>query len=310
MPGSGFFDSRQYNRRPALSYNAGMAIVSGNQALLRQLSENSERYRDPLTVVDWGALSTDEDWLPEEAISLSGLPEFTDIPVDIRRRLSQYEFINTLFAGLWLERLFMQRLAARLGSDLPDSVREYFLHEIREESGHSLMFLKTLRLSGLVVDHNAWRAPRLADWLARFAPSRGTLFWAATVIAEDVPDKFNRYIRHADGINLGVRQIASVHSVDEARHIAAARSHLEQAAAALSPVARRVLTPVLRILLKKYVSAFYQTPVRFYELAGLTHGDWWRRRAAACPYRRQFVAERLAPTYRVLSECGFDIETR
>jgi hypothetical protein len=287
-----------------------MSFVSGNQALLRQLSANSERYRDPLALVDWGALSIDEDWLPPEAVSLSGLPDFLSIPSDIRRRLSQYEFINTLFAGLWLERLFMQRLASRLGGDLPDSVREYFLHEIREESGHSLMFLKVIRQSGLVVDRRAWRAPRLADWLARYAPARGTLFWAATVIAEDLPDKFNRHIRHAEGINAAVRQIVSVHSVDEARHIAAARSHLEQAAVELSPVARRVLTPLLRILLKKYVAVFYQTPVRFYELAGLTHGDWWRRRAAACPLRRQFVAERLAPTYRVLSECGFNLDAR
>lgn len=287
-----------------------MTIAPVNQALLRQLSTNSERYRDPLALVDWSALSTADDWLPAEALSLSGLPEFAGIPADIRRRLSQYEFINTLFAGLWLERLFMQRLAGRLGSDLPDSVREYFLHEIREESGHSLMFLKAMRLSGLEVDRAAWRAPRLADWLARFAPARGTLFWAATVIAEDVPDKFNRYVRQAEGINAAVRQIASVHSVDEARHIAAARSHLEQAATALSPAARRALTPLLRFLLKKYLAVFYQTPVRFYELAGLTHGDWWRRRAAACPRRRQFVAERLAPTYRVLSECGFDLEVR
>src|SRR5690606_27391246 len=115
-------------------------MQNADHALLRQLSENSQRYRDPLAAVDWARLDADSFWLPEPALSLHGLAAYEDLALDVRRRLSQYEFINVMHAGLWLERVFMQRLSRRLSARLPRAEYQYFLHEMREEAGHSLMF--------------------------------------------------------------------------------------------------------------------------------------------------------------------------
>ena len=283
-------------------------MQNADHALLRQLSENSMRYRDPVAAVEWTQLDTASFWLPEPALSLYGLPEFDTLALDVRRRLSQYEFINVMHAGLWLERVFMRRLSQRLSSPLPRAAYEYFLHEMREEAGHSLMFLRAIETGGLEVPAAAWQPPRVADWLARKAPARGALFWAATVIAEDVPDKFNRYLRTAVGINPAVREICTVHCIDEARHIAAARAQLETALLKLPRTAVRLINPVVRLLFRQYAQVFYVPPAPFYELSGLTHGERWRRLARGNAVHHAFITERLAPTIRMLEGYGFRLQ--
>lgn len=280
---------------------------TADHALLRQLSENSRRYRDPVATIDWEQLDAGSSWLPQPALSLYGLPEFDTLAQDVQRRLSQYEFINVMHAGLWLERVFMQRISQRLAPELARVVYEYFLHEMREEAGHSLMFLHAIERSGLEVPPGAWQPPRLADWLARKAPAGGALFWVATVIAEDVPDKFNRYMRSSPGVNPAVREICSVHCVDEARHIAAARIQLEIALLRLPHAAVRLLNPLVRMLLRQYTAVFYTPPARFYELAGLTHGERWHRLARGNAAHTEFIREQLAPTVRMLESYGFSL---
>ena len=274
--------------------------------LLKQLSANSGPYRDPLATVEWARLDTAGYWLPEPALSLYGLPEYDGLPAETRRRMSQYEFINIMHTGLWLERVFLQRLSRTLSGALARAEYEYFLHELREETGHSLMFLKVIEKSALSVPEGAWRAPRIADWMARHAPSTSALFWLAVVIGEDVPDKFNRYVRsEAAAINPAVAQICTLHIVDEARHIAAARVRFEAAIDRGAWRNRLLLTPLVNLLLRQLVERFYLPPARFYELAGLAHGNWWRRMAAANPVHRSFVAQRVAPTLRMLEGYGF-----
>lgn len=280
---------------------------NADHALLRQLSENSRRYRDPVAAIDWTRLDAASFWLPEPALSLYGLPEYNALSLDVRRRLSQYEFINVMHAGLWLERVFMQRVSRRLAPELAGAAYEYYLHEMREEAGHSLMFLQAIELSGLEVPAGAWRPPRLADWLARRAPAGGALFWAATVIAEDVPDKFNRHLRSSPDVNPVVREICTLHCVDEARHIAAARAQLGTALLRLPHAAVRLLNPLVRLLFRQYTRIFYTPPAQFYDLAGLTHGERWRRLALGNTVHAEFARERLAPTVRMLESYGFDL---
>jgi len=133
-------------------------MQNADLALLRQLSGNSGPYRDPLAAIDWSRLDVTSFWLPEPALSLYGLPEYDTLAVDVRQRMSQYEFINVIHTGLWLESVFVQRVSRRLDATLPRAEYEYFLHELREEAGHSLMFLKAIEASGLALAPGAWRA--------------------------------------------------------------------------------------------------------------------------------------------------------
>jgi hypothetical protein len=280
-------------------------------ALLRQLSENSAPYRDPLAGINWSQLSMQGYWLPESALSVYGLPDFDALAPAVRQKLSQYEFANVMHCGLWLEGVFLQRMSRRVRPGMPRAEHEYLLHELREEAGHSLMFLRAIEAGGLAIPEGSWRAPWVAHALARRAPASGGLFWLAMLIGEDVPDKFNRYVRsHPDGVNPAVRQICTLHVLDEARHISLAGHNLESALAGAGAGRRRILSVAARLLLRQLAHAFYFPPARFYELAGLTPGSHWRAAALRNPARNRFVAERLAPTARVLESYGLEINRR
>lgn len=279
-----------------------------DSALLRHLSESSARYRDPVTRVDWSQLDAGGWWLPEAALSLHGLDGFEAMPPAARQKLSRYEFVNLMHCGLWLEALFLRRVSGRLWPGMPREEHEYLLHELREEAGHSLMFLRAIRAGGLELPLDGWRAPRIASALGRHAPAGGSLFWLAMLIGEDVSDKFNRYVRaQPEGVNPAALQICTLHVVDEARHIASARRCLELALAGAGRARRRLLSFAARLLLWQMARAFYYPPACFYELAGLARGDHWRRAALRSPVRRRFVAERLAPTVRALESYGLAV---
>jgi para-aminobenzoate N-oxygenase AurF len=237
------------------------------------------------------------------------LPEFATLDAHVRRRLSQYEFINLVLCGLWLESIFIDRLGSALAGGLSAAERTYLLHEIREEAGHSLMFLKLIGASGLSLPERAWRRPRFIDTAGRWLPVTGPLFWLAAAVGEDISDKFNRYLRHDGGgqINPLIRQMCTLHIVDEARHVAYSREQIEIHLARAGTLRRRWLNLALNSLLRQFALRFYCPPAEFYELAGLRRGAWWRHAAHADPQRREFVRARMAPTARMLEHYGFRV---
>lgn len=278
-------------------------------SLLEQLSTNSSPYHDPLLRLNWDALDTAAYWLPPAAISLHGTREYDALPEATRIRLSQYEFTGFIQAGLWLEAIFIERLSRNLKHTQSAQELAYYLHEIREESGHSLMFLKLMEKGGLRLP-GVWRnRPRMADFLGRHAPINTTLFWLAVTIGEEVPDKLNRYIRiHGEtGVDPLIRQMCTLHVIDEARHIAHARSALDQSLARTSTLHKKLLTPVINLLIHQFVTTFYLPQTDVYELAGLNSGHQWREIARRSPARREFIQKCLNPSLNLLRGYGFAV---
>ena len=275
---------------------------------LKHLSVNSAQYRDPLTQLPWHALSLDDFWLPPSALSLVGVPEFERQSQAVQRRLSQFEFVNFIQAGLWLEGIFVARLSHALHKTKSSAEYTYNLHEIREEAGHSLMFLKLMEQSGLNLPQGCFVRPWLADFLGRHAPTGSTLFWLALVIGEEIPDRLNRYVRtHDTTINPLIAKMCRLHIIDEARHIAHSRHHLEHHLVSLPALQRAFLTPIVRSLLRQFVRTFYLPHAAVYELAGLSPGYTWRKLARYNPARKDFIAQCVRPTLHLLERHGFDI---
>lgn len=276
---------------------------------LKQLSVNSAQYRDPLKNLPWPELSLDECWLPPAALSLVGLAEFERQPEAVRRRLSQYEFVNFIQAGLWLEGIFIERLSKALRHTASHAEYAYNLHQIREEAGHSLMFLKLMEHSGLYLPQNCFQRPWLADFLGRHASTRSTLFWLAVVMGEEIPDRLNRYVRiNGSGVNPLIQQMCRLHVIDEARHIARSRHTLEQKLRSKSTLTRALLAPLVRRLFVQFVRAFYLPSPIVYELAGMSPGQHWRECARRNPARQEFVAHCIGPTLHLLGQHGFKVD--
>ncbi|MDA8384350.1 MAG: diiron oxygenase [Betaproteobacteria bacterium] len=277
--------------------------------LLDHLNRRSVPYADPLTTLHWPSLSLGDYWLPPHAISLHGIEEFEAMPEATRKRLSQFEFAGFIQAGLWLEALFMERLSQGLRNTVSAPEHAYRLHEIREEAGHSLMFLQFLQECGLALPRNETRRSRAADLIGRHAPINGPLFWLAVVIGEELPNRLNRQLRRngTAHVNPVIIQMCTLHSTDEARHIAHARDALARRLENAGHCQRRVLAMLATTLLRQSVRIFYVPPAWAYERAGLASGIDWQRRARNNPARQAFVAQCVKPTLSFLSEHGLRI---
>ena len=272
-----------------------------------QLSRHSTPYRDPVARINWEQLSPHAFWLPEQAVSLHGIEEYDGLPLAARQKLSHHEFARFLSAGIWLESLFIQRLA-RAALKGPRATRIYQLHELREEAGHSLMFLEFFERAGLDGPVTDAGFDRWLTLLGRRLPFGSTLFWSAILLGEDVPDRLNRYVRlHAQGVCPVAVELCALHSTDEARHIAYGQEVLRHRLDRAGFMARRALALALGTMLRRFVTTFYYPPQDLYMRAGLPPGPW-AARAAAHPARRQFVAHCLGPTITRLRGLGLAVD--
>lgn len=281
-------------------------------SLVRQLSRNSSPYHDPVARIHWDALSREHYWLPPEALSLHGVPAFMALDEHDRRRLSQYEFLNFIDAGLWLEGIFMERIARAMAQVDGDRAElKYRLHELREEAGHSLMFLELIERSGLSPPPPVRTGRWFADLYGRRAPIESLGFWLTVVMGEEVPDRLNRYLRrHPAGVCPVILEIATSHVIDEARHIAYARETVEARLRSAGAWRRALLRSLLRPVLRQFVDAFYFPRAALYESAGLTPGRHWQRLARANPRRHQFIDQCLNPTLAMFRRRGLDLRWR
>jgi hypothetical protein len=271
------------------------------------------RYEDPLARIDWRAVDRDCWWLPPSLLSLAGVPEFERLPVGTRQLLSHLEYVHLLEAGLWLESQFMARLArlAHRSDDVARRVR--FLHEVREEAGHSLMFVELLHRSGYGVQSEGGAVMRVLDILGRLLPSRSALFWAMVVVGEELPDRLNRRLRRGvedATLSAVVYRIANIHTRDEAMHSAYAREQCRRTTGDCPAWQRVLLAPLLSVAIDWYARYVYFPSAATYQRAGLAPGRLWRARALANPCRRAQVADMLRPTIEFLHRSGWRVSSR
>ncbi|MDP2827469.1 MAG: diiron oxygenase [Sulfuricellaceae bacterium] len=262
-----------------------------------------EAYRDPLQTFDWGALSQDDYWLPPERLSLHGAVGFDALPEKQRKRLSHLEFLNFIDTGLWLEAIFIERLGSQLKRTPDPASYARLLQEIREEAGHSLMFLRLMEETGLRLPQ-AGRTHSLLDFLGHRAPTSSALFWLAVVVGEEIPDQLNHAICQARAVNVTIWEMAALHMRDEAHHISHARHVLANKLASVGNLQKRFLGRLAGVLIRYLLDRCYLPSPQIYELAGLGSGEAWRERARNNPHRLEWVAHCVGPTIGFLEQHG------
>jgi len=271
-----------------------------------QLSRNSIPYQDPLTEIDWQNIDLDKFWLPENALTLYGLTEYQHLPLAQKKRLSHYEFLHFIHGALWLESLFIERIARSLKNSCHDLATQiYHLHELREEAGHSLMFLELIKRTQLTAPPPTLYRWNLANVVALYAPFESSLFWLAVLIGEQVPDEMNRLIRRSDTQTCHViRQITTHHVLDEARHIAHAQAMLANKIATTSAWQKKCLSLLAKPIFSQFVQAFYSPPPTLYQLAGLPPQINWPYLARTNLHRKNFIRQCVSTPLKTLIKNG------
>ena len=273
------------------------AQVPDKDVIIEWREHASHRYRDPLPLIPWATLDPNRPWLPERLVSLHGLSEYAALSAAQRLRLSQVEFVASAELGLWLESLFLSRFtrdALRSLDANPETYRAQ-LQELREEAGHSLMFLELMRRSGIPRLTPVRERPRLAALFARTIPVRSPLFWAAVFVGEAVPNAFNRILLADRTLPEAVRSIAALHTGDEDRHVAYAYERLAGGLAHTSRIMRAAYVPVLSLLIRQFVATCFYPPASVYAAAGIPDGPRMAHAARASGARAALVDECLTP---------------
>jgi len=271
-----------------------------------QLSRNSIPYQDPLAEIDWQNIDHDKFWLPENALTIYGLAEYQNLSLAQKKHLSHYEFLYFVHGALWLESLFIERIARSLKSSRHDFATQiYHLHELREEAGHSLMFLELIKRSELKIPTTTLYRWNLANFVALYAPFESSLFWLAVLIGEQVPDEMNRLIRRSDTqICSIIRQITTHHVLDEARHIAHAQAMLANKIATVPVWQRKCLQLLSKRIFSQFVQAFYYPPPSLYQLAGLPQQINWPHLARTNIHRKNFIRQCISTPIKTLNQNG------
>ncbi len=280
---------------------------------MRSVETPVGHYQDPLIRIDWQGVDRACWWLPPGALSLAGIPEFEALPLELQRRVSHYEYAHLLEAGLWLEAMFVERLVRLAARSHQPERRARYLQEIREEAGHSLMFVELMRRSDIAMPAARRWSMRVAEALGRWVPSRSALFWAMVVIGEELPDRLNQRLRQGiEEVTLSavVYRVAQIHSREEANHAAYARLRCEEASARLRGWQRALLSPVLSCILDVFARYLYFPPASTYRCAGLVPGKTWRARALRNSLRRSQAGAMLRPTLEFLRGAGWRVSSR
>ena len=283
-----------------------MNLSSAKSAeLLEQLTQH-HIYQDPVKRVNWLRLHLDDFWLPEEALSLYGLSEFMVLPAAQRKALSQFEYLHLMEANIWLQSLFMERLSRSAAYARKNiALLRYHLSELREEAGHSLVFAEIIQRSGLPRVATRFHELRWFNWFARNTPVDSAAFWLTVLLGQELPDRVNRVIRqHKNLICPAIFDVATFHTVDEARHISYSRRMVKAGVRELSPAKAYLLRHVMQRMLNQFVTAYYFPEPGLYDFAGLVPGRSWANLARQNPHRVQFIRHQLSGVLRNLQQIG------
>ena len=286
-----------------------MQFLSAKSAeILEQLNQH-QIYQDPIKRVNWLRLSLDDFWLPEEALSLYGMTEFMVLPIEQRKALSHIEYLHFLEANIWLEGLFMERLVRSTSSARKNiTLLKYYLNGLREMSGHHLVFAEIIQRSGLPRVPTRFHEAKWIGWFARKLAFDSIIYWLSLMFGQEIPDRLNRVIRQQKTrICPAIFDVATFHTVDEARHISFSRRMVMSSAKKLNSRQTFLLQFVLQRLLNQFVDAYFYPEPGSYDHAGLVSGRVWATLARKNPHRIQFIRQQLSGILNNLSQIGIHL---
>jgi hypothetical protein len=247
-----------------------IASLADTAARLSHLSQRS--YQNPYAVLEWPeSVDPERNWFSSpELLSLYGTPLWGDLGQGARRRLAFHEAANFYSLNIHGEKSLMQGLAARLYRKDLVEVADYLHHFLDEENKHSIFFGRFCTRYARV-----YRTRQLAGTQARPRDVDDFLFFAKTMIFEEIVDRYN-WIQGRDArLHPVARFINNNHHFEESRHLVFGRRLVAALWNACAPDWDDTLVSDLRDYLEQFFVAswreYYNPDV--YADAGLD-GPW------------------------------------
>jgi len=265
----------------------------------RLVAASERQSYDPFIDIDWSEPITDTSYyLPPEVLPLYGTAVWDAMTPTQRYEYSRHECASLCAAGIWFENILMHLIVRHL-YDLPatDGAYRYLLVETADECRHSSMFAEFIRLAGTP----AYQVASLLRAGGKFltATTKGPEAYLAMLAAEELLDMTNRATMKDDRVHPTSRQIAKVHVMEEARHVAFARAYVLDGWPTLGRFRRVVAMVRAPFVVRSVADALVNADV--YATLGITDGA---KIARANPEHRARVIRDLGKVTGLLDEIG------
>jgi hypothetical protein len=270
-------------------------VISEHPAVVARLSRLSvEKHHDAYADIAWSAPEhaidpRDPRWELGEDDPIGASGWYRALPPARRARLGLHVVASAMRTGVEFERVLklgLLELAAVLPEDSPD--QRYVYHEVVEEAQHALMFTEFLRRAraaapDLVTPGLPALLGPVRDRIPPLARRFPELFFVFVLGGEDPIDHVQRRILSTDReVHPLLRRVMQVHVIEEARHLAFARSFLADRVPRLSPSGRRALAVAAPVILAIMARLMLRPPrhlVREYGIPRALRGDHPLQRA-------------------------------
>ncbi len=179
---------------------------------------------DPFESVDWSRPVDDSAFhTPPELLSLYGTTAWNEMTETDRITYSRHETAAIYGAGIWFENALMQVILRHLTTvDVTDPMHRYLLIEVADECRHSTMFGEYIRRAGTP------SYPASLPFEPEDSAAVRTLSYVLVLAVEELLDFVNRAAMRDERIHPTVREISKLHVLEEARHVAFAKSFLAE----------------------------------------------------------------------------------
>lgn len=217
-----------------------------------QIEDNDPRMRlwavDPIGATDW----------------------YQSLPEERRFEVARHRVASNMRIGLEFENMLQRGLldfALRLPQGAPEF--RYVLHEVIEETHHTMMFQEFANRAGV----QAGTMPRSLQMLCQkavlpLAWAFPELFFVFVLGGEEPIDHIQRSsLKEAE--HPLVEMVMRIHVTEEARHIGFAKSFLAKRVPALGPIRRRILGSVTPVVLAVMVPLMVQPSSRTVREVGI-----------------------------------------
>jgi P-aminobenzoate N-oxygenase AurF len=188
-----------------------------NRASLRRVIEPDDEVTGTLTR---------HQVIPDELLSVAGLD--LDLTPEQRATLSREEMASIVRFGILFEAILISGFGYQLAlsTDVTDPRFTYALHELGEETRHSRLFV---RLVDEIAprQRNPFNSPVAARIRSRVLPlllRRPATLDTFVLAGEEIPDLFQKLAAEHPDTDDYVRDVSRYHRMEEARHIAFART--------------------------------------------------------------------------------------
>jgi hypothetical protein len=237
-----------------------LAARLSRQSVVRHYDAYADiAWDDPEMRVD----ADDPRWALSEAWPLGATAWYRAQPSTVQSRIGLYASVVGARRGMQFENVLERGLLSYAFHHLRngDPTFRYILHEVAEETHHSMMFQEFVNRSGMNPPGLPRHIKLSTSWVVAQARVFPSLFFFFVLGGEDPIDHVQREVLRSDSeLPPILETIMRHHVTEEARHISFARHYLKVHVPDLSPVQRARLSVTVPTLLREMAGLMMAPP--------------------------------------------------